>query len=252
MKKTEREVLLYLYDIIEKNDNKCPPLRLIQIASDLKYSYPVVCGGLNSFIRRGWIRKTRQEKGREAFVKYEIDTYCRSIIISYLTMANMEGSAFVEEMPHDVKVIIPSDLIDIGFRENVISQLKREGFALKLIQESLDAFCYDIKKRPEYIAKIKSPIAWFITVFKKNEGYYSVYGYVSDEEKMIEESIKAKKIFIDKKEQRGRDLFEISFKEWIQKHTPNELVDISPPIPGTEVLGMIHLSELKEVFKRQY
>jgi hypothetical protein len=249
LKKTEREVLLYLHDIIKKNDNVCPALRLTQICLDLKVSYPVVCKGFNTFVNYGWIKKLKQNMGRESFVKFEIESETLLIIKKYLSGAQMDDGAFVEEMSHEFKVTIPDSLAAIGFKINVVSQLKREGFQMKLVQDSLDAFAFDLIKNTDYLRKINSPVAYFITVFKKNDGYFSIHGYLSDEDKMIEETIKAKQRFLDTKEQRTKDLFELSFKDWLGKQTENDLLRLAPLIDGGTPLGLIHLNDLKSVFK---
>lgn len=153
-----------------------------------------------------------------------------------------------------LEVIIPKELRD-KIQPGVIYQCRDRGLATaKVVQESLDAFAFDVSENNILkIKNVKSPQGWFMSIMIANRAYPRPFGYETDEEKAEKELLERLEKEAAEKQERRKRIFDLSFKAWLEDLSEEEKTRLTPQF-GSELMleGVLESHFRENVFKEKY
>ncbi len=116
-----------------------------------------------------------------------------------------------------------------GFTNSHLIQLyKHGGIEAKMIQESIQHFAFDLEKNNK-IKEIKTnPLSYFMGILKRVGAYAPPDNYESPKEEAMRIYLEKKKLLESKREVMEKEFLELSFKEWLNTLTENEIDHLIP------------------------
>ena len=147
------------------------------------------------------------------------------------------------------KIELNEILILLGFNQGHVDQLLRDSsLSPELIQNSLDAFAFDLGFE-DVKKKVRSPIGLIMKLLKNGQAYISEKGYESEEDRLYRELVERAEKKKEEKLKLESRMAELKFEEWLENISDEEKRNIVEPIG--DFMGLLHRQELKEYFKRE-
>jgi hypothetical protein len=110
--------------------------------------------------------------------------------------------------------IDPSSLEDIGFGRRQLSQLQNGELSPEIIQDSINAFAFDLKHNGMQ-DKIKSnPLNFFMGILRNNQPYAAPSNYQDPKMMAMKAYLEQKKVMRDEKKRMEEEMFQLAFEDW--------------------------------------
>jgi|GEM_PF-2476099 len=282
----QRNVVIFLYQACKFARSKSTnPITLEHIAKTLETSSGSVKTTLKRLEKKNCIKRIEFKNGRGGWSKYEMSENLYRAMLQFETGNKLEtnreqtgnkvgaklgtevgtshssSSSYLnintttnykagasEASSEKWKIEIPKILRDNGFNDGHIDQLARDAkFGIREVEESMAAFAFDLGF-DDVKRQIRRPVAMFLALLKRGEPYVSQKGYISDEDRLIQENIERLKKARDEKKKREEELLNLKFDEWVASKSRDELMQIEPPIG--DFMGALHRNALKDYYVR--
>lgn len=122
-----------------------------------------------------------------------------------------------------------SNLEFIGFSKNHLSQLqKRSELSVEIIQDSINAFAFDLKHNGVG-EKIKThPLNYFMGILRSNQPYAAPSNYQDPKVLAMREYLERKKQIRDDKKKLEEEIFQFEFEEWQEGLSDELIAEIIP------------------------
>ena len=145
-----------------------------------------------------------------------------------ITAANNElGQMFVAlPLPDEWKELDVSALSMINFTQQHLLQIYKIGKLTPImVQESIDAFAFDLRTNKKEGQFKSGPLNFFIGILRKGP-YLPSENYESPEEKVLREYVQQKKIRNLEQQKIEQEAREICFNEWEKELTDENVLQI--------------------------
>jgi len=245
----QRQILMFFYDnCVTNNSLKTQPMTLNEISHELRLKKETAKKSIQRLIDKKLIKRVLYQCGRRSFSIFQFSKVtinkirdkpgtneaARSSSILYTNKYNTKDTTttplrsvsmvkrFQESVNSKIEIDI-SPLSDINLNHSHIQQLLKLGVCKDIIQESINAFAYDLQNgyRKKTDFKI-SPIAFLIGVLKNNDPYIAHLSFYNKEKQALEDLKQRKKDLDDIIYQQNK----IKFDLWLSKLSHNEQINI--------------------------
>ena len=146
-------------------------------------------------------------------------------------------------------VIDFSSLVEIGFSRNHLIQISQQGkLSVEQVQDSINAFAFDLKKNQKTKAIHGSPLGFFMGILRKGCPYTPPENYESPEDEALRKYLEAKRTQSVRRKAMEQELLELEFSEWSdslsdverKQYAPHSKIDRSD----------MQVAELKDYFSK--
>jgi hypothetical protein len=248
-------VLFYIFR--KAKENKClvtPPLKKTDLQRECGINFNTIKSVLQRLSHYKFIKLEKFQRGPFGWTRYSIrESLYNQLLYNY---DGMMPTQRLEKPTHQytennysevgADITLPDTLKEIGFNMGHVNQLKKMPMAADKIQNSLDAFAFDMQDK-EFKQKIRSPLAVFMKVAKTEGEYISSRGYISPEDEIMGQMIQLKKDRALQIKKQQDELLNLSFNEWLNTKSREEILKIAPP--SGDYLGPLHKAELKNWYQ---
>jgi predicted transcriptional regulator len=254
----QRNCLYFVYQSCKSTRSKVTEqLSLEHIAQCLKTSSGAIKTTLQRLVKKGCLMRIGFKNGRGGWSTYELP---ESIFTEMLrqetnnklttnwqqtgnklvaepatepaTAFSSSSSNFLNSSNSKTTTTVPEEFdgIDIeplrqyGFTEkHLIQIIERSNFTKQMIQDSLDAFAFDLKKNNK-AAKLKStPLDCIMGTLTKGRHYNPPENYISPQQESARQYLEAKKAEKEKEKQLQEEAMELAFSDWKNTMSDEEI-----------------------------
>lgn len=227
----------FLFELARIADNhfKTPRVKLREMMTNLNMSKDSARTALRFLLKQKFIQRIEFQPGKLGWSRYSLNEKIYKDLERGLSKGSIEPftrnnnftniNSSQEDLNQSWDEIDFSALESIGFNKKFLLQIKNKTTP-EIVQESINHFAYSLKhnkKTREY----SNPIAALITVLKRGEAWIEP-NYQSPQEIARLKILELKKEELERKKQIEDELYNISFKQWQQTLTPEEIESLAP------------------------
>ena len=227
---------------------------------------------------KGFITKNQGKSGSGGYVIYNITENMKRAIIEEIQKAqfsprlvNNQGTNQLTESPSisssnntnttnsplDENLLTDEwlkiniqPLEEIGFNSHHLAQLKKMGgFSVEQIQESINAFAFDLQVNGKAEKLKGSPVNYFMGIFRKGAPYTPAENYESPEVRALKQYVERKRREKQEREALEKEAFSMAFEEWQAKLTEEDIISIIPEVRYREPGSAFRESCLQKHFR---
>jgi hypothetical protein len=141
-------------------------------------------------------------------------------------------------------------LEEIGFNSHHLAQLKKMGgFSVEQIQESINAFAFDLQVNGKAEKLKGSPLNYFMGIFRKGAPYTPAENYESPEVRALKQYVERKRREKQEKEALEKEAFIMAFEDWEEKLIEEDVISIIPEARYREPGSTFRESFLQKHFR---
>lgn len=278
----QRNILLFLFQqskIIRSRITQ--ELSLFYIADQVKIKLGSVKTTLTRLEEKGFIKRVSFKNGRSGWSKYEIPDSIYNELL-YIETANKpstnrtqtehklntELNTELNTMPLSSSSVLNiktttnlneefininfDELESVGFTKNHLYQITtRSNLPANLIQESIDAFAFDLKKNNKAASFKKRPLDVFMGLLTKGSVYLPPENYETPQQESMRLFLARKRAIIEKDKKQQEEALELAFEAWSNKKMNQPLIQelISKIEPWMKKNEMVVRAELYSYYK---
>jgi DNA-binding HxlR family transcriptional regulator len=165
--------------------------------------------------------KNNEQIDNKVGAKPRADSSLSSSISSNLVTTREEFKKF---LPENWEHIETDDLSKIGFtREHLLQLCKNENLNPEIVQESINAFAFDLEENGKADRIKGSPLGYFMGILRKGLPYFPPENYEPPETRALRQYIEHKERQKTAKEELENRKFELELDEWIEKLSEEEI-----------------------------
>jgi hypothetical protein len=244
----QKSLLIFVYQECKKSRMKnTNPLPLDYITSYTNIAKPAVKKAFKRLEDKKLIIRKEYKNGRGGWTKYELpDGVFHHLLqlekdqkletkVETKVETNPPPSSSISSLVvtrEDLKTSLPegwddviwNNLSKIGFvREHLHQLCKNENLTPQIVQDSIDAFAFDLEENGK-AEKIKgSPLAYFIGILRKGIPYTPPENYESPETVAFRRYVEHRERQKAAREDLEKRNYELDLDDWIEKQTEEEL-----------------------------
>jgi hypothetical protein len=161
--------------------------------------------------------KVRTNLGQsEDKLKTEIRTELRTSAPSSSSYLNMNSTTTTSSLLSQEFEEINFDCLEnIGFTKKHLSQIAtRSGLSAEAIQDSIDAFAFDLKKNNKAVQFKKRPLDVLMGLLTKGSVYLAPENYETPQQESMRLYLEKKKVAFEKENKLKNEALSISFEQW--------------------------------------
>jgi hypothetical protein len=152
-------------------------------------------------------------------------------------------------------LIVCFALTEIGFTKNHLSQIAQLGKLTPTeVQDSIDAFAFDLKKNQKANGLKTSPLNFFMGILRKGTPYTPPENYESPEDEARRKYLESKRAQLSRRHAIEKEIVELNFQEWKSTLSGTQRKELAPhaKIDGSEMQNSTLLDYfLKHVYSQQ-
>lgn len=228
---------------------------------------------------KGFISKNQGKSGAGGYVIYNITENMKRAIIEEIQKAqfsprlvnNQGTNQLTESSPisssnnntNTTKSLLDENLLtdewlgvniqpleEIGFNSHHLAQLKKMGgFSVEQIQESINAFAFDLQVNGKAEKLKGSPLNYFMGIFRKGAPYTPAENYESPEVRALKQYVERKRREKQEKEALEKEAFIMAFEDWEEKLIEEDVISIIPEARYREPGSTFRESFLQKHFR---
>lgn len=279
----QRKIVLFIFDNCNFSRNKkTSPISIQQIASNCNTTVLSAQKTIQRLVKKGVIIRFQYKQGRGGWTRYLLpDSIYQEIIYTenqnklrtnlghnsdkpqtepetHLRTSSSSSSSkdillkTTTTMSDEFSSIDLEPLFDIGFSKAHLAQIAtRTTLSVEIIQDSINAFAFDLKINNKAKTLKKSPLDFFMGILGKGNPYTPPENYETPKQAAMRKYIEYKKTMIEKNNALMAQAFDLAFEEW--KTSPQqttkiqEILDSLPP--AVKNVRMTREGELRRYFE---
>ena len=257
----QKNLLLYIGTrAMSNNSLSSGPLSARELRELLRTTAESVKTSAQRLFYKGFISKNQGKSGAGGFVIYNITENMKKAIIEEIQkiqfsprlVNNQETNQLTEHSSisssnnnnntNTIKTLSDENLLtdewlkinlqpleEIGFNSHHLAQLKKMGgFSGEQIQESINAFAFDLQVNGK-AEKLKGPpLNYFMGILRNGAPYIPAENYESPEVRALKQYVERKRREKQQKEDLEKEAFVMAFEDWEEKLTEEDVINIIP------------------------
>ena len=251
----QRKLTLFIYEACKATKNRAtPPIGIEYIIAFCETTISSVKKALQRLEDKGVIKRLQYKRGRGGWTIYELSHHIFQEIINdaqdmYLKKNWCDNEAKIKtqieprfslnnsskynnittkELEGEYADIDITSLAEIGFlKQHLIQIIEKSGLPAEIIQDSIDAFAFDLKKNnvsAKIYAKKTTPLNYFMGPLIKGNPYNPPANYESPQQESMRLYLEAKELTKQKEKELRDRYFQIHFEEWMSLENNEKLI----------------------------
>ena len=242
----QKEIVLFVGKICLENDStNSGGISMKDLQEAIRRDPNTIKNAIHRVVKKGFIERGKSKPGVGGFCTFKISPFLKQLVSEHEKNTIPNQNQLDSKIPtstsssnntlttrEDVSVfegreeseIDTHRLNPIGFENTHLKQiLKLKNLSCEIIQDSIDAFAFDLEENGK-AEKIKgSPLAYFMGILRKGIPYTPPENYESPETLAFRRYVENRERQKAAREDLEKRNFELDLDDWIEKQTEEEL-----------------------------
>jgi hypothetical protein len=204
---------------------------------------------------KNWIKLEPKWSQTRAKVEPELETELKPNSPSSSSFLSKDSKETTTSIPEEFQEIDITALLPYGFTEKHLLQIiDRSGFDKEMIQDSIDAFAFDLR-RNNLKAKLKTtPLRYFMGIVTRGTHYNPPENYETPQQESRRLYLESKKIEKEREKKLQEEEFEFAFGSWEKTLKPEEkeaiIDDLLKDEPRMKNIIVVREGKLKDYYRK--